>query len=391
MKFLHRFHRKKKQQPSAYSLIDVGRDSVKAAVILMIPGNIEPQVVGYGQAETGNHDITGGRIEADAVTSPTNVALTQAEDSTEAYLGRKIVPDDAIFVLAGRATIGELFTVKQARPNPAEPISEKELNSLRVRAERLVRRRLENASLEGGQWQPLAVTDAGIRLDNRLVLDGVGLTGEEISFSVFGVAGQAGALRALEVLARRLDLVVANIVASPHALASITPHTEAIVLDIGFSGTDICLIRNDALVAIDWMPLGGHFFTQSLAKTMGLKFEEAKTLKHAYTDGALTTSEATQVETYLEPFRNRWYETVMEVLTDLSLDKALPRRIYMVGGGSLLPGLDKLLRSDPLPFDSAPEILQLGRKKILLLKDLTDSLDYNLFTLTLGAAIGLPE
>jgi len=391
MKFLSRFQRKVKQTPTAYSLIDVGRDIIKAAVILMIPGNIEPQVVGYGQAETGNHDITGGRIEADAVTQPTNVALTQAEDSTEAYIGRKIVPDDVIFVLAGRATIGELFTVKQARPNPAEPISVKELNSLRVRAERLVRRRLENTSSEGGQWQPLAVTDAGIRLDDHLVLDGVGLTGKEISFSVFGVAGQAGALRALEVLAQRLDLAIANIVASPHALASITPHTEAIVLDIGFSGTDVCLIRNDALVATDWMPLGGYFFTQSLAKTMELGLEEAKTLKHAYTNGALTAAEVTQVETYLEPLRSRWYEAAMEVLTDLSLDKVLPKRIYMTGGGSLLPGLDKLLRSDPLPFDSAPEVFQLGRKKLSSIKDLTDSLDYNIFALTLGSTIGLPE
>lgn len=391
MKFLSRFQRKVKQTPTAYSLIDVGRDIIKASVILMIPDNIEPQIVGYGQAETGNHDITGGRIEADAVTQPTNAALTQAEDSTEVYIGRKIVPDDVIFVLAGRATIGELFTVKQARPNPAEPISIKELNSLRVRAERLVRRRLENTSFEGGQWQPLAVTDAGIRLDDHLVLDGVGLTGKEISFSVFGVAGQAGALRALEVLARRLDLAIANIVASPHALASITPHTEAIVLDIGFSGTDLCLIRNDALVATDWMPLGGYFFTQSLAKVMGLGLEEAKTLKHAYSNGALTAAEVAQVETYLEPLRSRWYEAVMEVLTDLSLDKALPKRIYMTGGGSLLPGLDKLLRSDPLPFDSAPEVFQLGRKKLSSIKDLTDSLDYNIFALTLGSTIGLPE
>ena len=89
MKLLRRFQRKKKQSPTAYSLIDIGRDSVKAVVILLIPGNREPQVVGYGQAETGGHDIAGGRIEANAVTSPVNMALTQAEDSTEKYIGQK--------------------------------------------------------------------------------------------------------------------------------------------------------------------------------------------------------------------------------------------------------------------------------------------------------------
>jgi hypothetical protein len=64
MRFLHRFQPKQKQKPTAYSLIDVGRDTVKAAVVLVIPDNVEPQVIGYGQAETGGHDITGGRIEA---------------------------------------------------------------------------------------------------------------------------------------------------------------------------------------------------------------------------------------------------------------------------------------------------------------------------------------
>jgi cell division ATPase FtsA len=391
MKFLHRFYRQKKQTPSAYSLVDVGRHTVKAAVILMIPGTAEPQIVGYGLAETGGHDVTGGRIEADAVTRPVNEALTQAEDSTERFVGQKIVPDDVILILAGQATIGKLFTVKQTRAKPAEPISAKELNSLRARAERLVREGLTFSSFEGGQWLPIAVTDAGRHLDGRLVLDGVGLTGSEISFSVFGVAGQASALRALEVLANRLDLVIANIVASPHALASISPHKEAIILDIGHSGTNVCLIKNDTLVATDWTPFGGRFFTQALVREKKLDSAAAKALKHAYAKGDLAREEAIEIEAYLDGPCYRWYDAVLELLTELSYGQPLPRRIWMTGGASLLPGLEKLLRTNHEPFDSAPEISQLGRGLPLAVKDLTDSLDYNLFALTLSSTIGLPE
>jgi hypothetical protein len=63
----------------------------------------------------------------------------------------------------------------------------------------------------------------------------------------------------------------------------------------------------------------------------------------------------------------------------------------MTGGASLLPGLEKLLRTNHEPFDSAPEISQLGRGLPLAVKDLTDSLDHNLFALTLSSTIGLPE
>jgi cell division ATPase FtsA len=388
MNFLRRFQRKKQQRPTAYSLIDVGRDTVKAVVVLLISGNVEPQVVGYGQAETGNRDITGGRIEAGAVTRPVNVALTQAEDSAEAFIGRKIVPDDVIFALAGRATIGKLFTVRQTRPKPKDPISVKELNNLRARAERLVRQGLSEAYFEGGQWQPLAVTDAGMYLDGYAVLDGLGLTGREISFSVFGVAGQASALRALEILANRLDLRLANVVASPQALASIAPQAEAIILDIGFSGTDICLIKGDVLVAADWMPLGGYFFTQALARSMEIDLTTARVLKHTYADGDLSKAETAQVELHLAGLRRRWYQAVMEVLAQLSPDESLPRQIYMAGNGSLLPGLDKALRTNPGLFDSAPEVSRLG-KQAWFIKDLTGSLDYNLFALAVSLTVGI--
>lgn len=388
MNLLRRFQRKKQQSPTAYSLIDVGRDTVKAVVVLMTPDNVEPQVVGYGQAETGNRDITGGRIEAGAVMRPVNVALTQAEDSTETFIGRKIVPDDVIFALAGRATIGQLFTVRQTRPNPKDPISVKELNNLRARAERLVRQGLSETYFEGGHWQALAVTDAGMYLDGYAVLDGLGLTGREISFSVFGMAGQAGALRALEILANRLDLRLANVVASPQALASIAPQNEAVVIDIGFSGTDICLIKGDALVAADWMPLGGYFFTQALARSMEIDLKTARVLKHTYAAGNLSKAETAQVELHLAGLRRRWYQAVMDVLAQLAPHESLPRQIYMTGKGSLLPGLDQALRTNPELFNSAPEVTRL-EKPAWFVKDLTGSLDYNLFALALSLTVGI--
>lgn len=358
--------------------------------MLAIPGHSEPQIVGFGQAETGNRDITGGRLEAGAVMRPVNVALTQAEDSTETFIGRTIVPDHAIFSLAGRASVGRLFTVRQSRPKPNEPISVKELNTLRNRAERMVRQGLSESYFEGGQWQPLAVTDAGLRLDGYPVLDGVGLTGQEITFSVFGMAGQSGALRALEVLANRLDLTLANVVASPQAVAAVVPAPEAVILDIGFSGTDMCLIKSNALVAADWIPFGGYFFTHSLARSMDIDYAAAEALKQSFSTGNLLPEEEAHIEAHLAALRRRWYKAVLELLRELSPHDTFPRRIFMTGGGSLLPGLDKILRTDPVPFDAAPEVSPIGYQE-LPVKDLTGALDNNFFALTVSLIVGLPE
>ncbi|MCB0190307.1 MAG: hypothetical protein KDJ65_00030 [Anaerolineae bacterium] len=390
MRLLHPFQQTKEQSPTAYSLLDIGRDTVKAAVVLITPEQSPPQVVGYGLADTNGHDITGGRLEAGAVTRPVNEALTQAEDSAEKYVGHKVVPDDVILALAGRATVGQLFTVKRNRAKPNGPISTKELSNLRLRAEKMAHKGLARNAFEGGQWQPLAVTDAGLRLDTHLVLDGVGLTGRTLAFSVFGVAGQAAALRALEVVANRLDLTVSNIVASPQALASTIPYAESIILDVGFSGTDICLLKDDALIGADWTPFGGYFFTQSLARSMNIDINQARLLKHAMSTDDLDVNKRVMVETCLDEPRQRWYDAVMELLMALSAGQPLPKRIYMTGGGSLLPGLDKLLRTNPAPFDAAPEVLRLGVNSSFPLQVLTEALDFNIFSLTLSLTVGLP-
>jgi cell division ATPase FtsA len=391
MKFLRRFPQGTKQKPTAYSLVDIGRDTVKAVVALVKPDQPEVEIIGYGLAETGGHDITGGRLEAAAVTTPVNAALTQAEDSTEAVVGRKIVPDDVIFALAGRASVGQLFTVQQTRPKPQEPITAKELANLRARAERLVRQNLTHLPVEGGQWQALAVTDAGIRLDEHLVLEGLGLTGQELSLSVFGVAGHGGALRALQVLANRLDLEVANVVAAAQALAAVTPQAEAIIVDIGLSGTDICLIRDNALVAAGSTPFGGAFFTQAVAQALSVDLAEAEKLKRAFVANALPQEKAGQLEVYLDGPRCRWYDAVMDFLVGSVQGKPLPRKIYLTGGGSLLPGLDRLLRADPSLFQRAPEVTRLGAQALVAAKDLTQGLDYNLFGLALSLLVGLPD
>jgi cell division ATPase FtsA len=224
-------------------------------------------------------------------------------------------------------------------------------------------------------------------------------------------------LRALQVLADRLDVGIANIVAATQALATLAPYAEAIILDTGLSGTDICLIQDNALVATAWVPFGGNFFTQAVAQGLGVTPGRATALKQAFTAGTLEQAEACQVDAILDTPRRRWYQAVLESLLQLAsqiepelpgagpaprpasigtylqteVGRPLPRRIYLTGGGNLLPGLDRLLRSNSAPFQSAPEVMRLGQRPLPAIKDLTDSIDYDLFSLTLSLTAGLPD
>jgi cell division ATPase FtsA len=194
--------------------------------------------------------------------------------------------------------------------------------------------------------------------------------------------------------------MITNIVAAPQALAAVTPYAEAIIMDVGLVGTDIAIIRDNALVATDWVPFGGSFFTQGLAQSLEVEPARARELKHAFATDNLPQGEANWIDTHLDGLRHRWYKAVMASLTELLrrvnvqseiFDRPLPKRILFTGGGSLLPGLDKLLRSDPAPFDRSPEVTRLGSSSFPAMQDLTDGIDDNLFLLTLSLVAGLPD
>lgn len=389
MDLLNRFPLLSARKPVAYSLLDIGRDTVKAAVVIA-EGEVV-QLVGWGCAATGSHDIAGGRLAAAAVHGPVDAALTQAEDQADQVFGQKVVPDHLIMALPGRATFGRIFTVRESRPHPKTPITNREVNSLRRRVEKLVRQEFLKSLPDGTRkWRPMAVSDAGLWLDQQRVTEAIGLSGQDVVYSVFGVAGQSQALKALLAVAERLNLDVTNIVAAPQALAALVPQTEAVILDVGDSGTEIGLIQADALVGTDYVLFGGHFFTQALAQGLKIEPEQALSLKQRLASQDLDRAERIRAETVLGEPRRRWHGAVLDSLKRLSPEGPLPRRIYLTGGSSLLPGLDKLLRTEVKWFDGAVEVEPWPHVSGLGVKDLTGSLDLNRFALTVGLTVGLP-
>lgn len=342
-----------------YSLLDVGCDSIKVGLLKRPADGTLPQLVGYGHASAERHDLTGGRAEAEAIAEIANRLLTETEDRSIDAAGRKLVPDELICAVPSRATFGQMFIVDLKRPKSHEPISEKEMAQLTKRAESLAWQDLSKLTAEEGHWQPFSLTQTGMQVDGSSVSKGVGLMGRNVSFSLFGLAVEPRVMRALETLANQLNLSLLSCVASSQALAALLPRQQAMVLEIGFSGTGIYLVRNGLLHAANWVAFGGNFFSQALAQSASLKLDTANQLKHDFTNGVLSSHERNWVNKHLEAPRQRWHEAVSAELTELAQAHGIPRRIYLTGGGSQLTELDKRLRIETAPFDGAPEILRL--------------------------------
>ncbi len=364
----HLTARSDNKQPGFFSLVDFGTDTVKAVVVRREKAGV--RILGYGFAPVEGHSLAGGRADIAALAAAADGALVAAEDRTEAADHGKIVPDEALFCIPAQLTRGECFTVRQTRAAPDVPIAGRELKNAWERVERLARERLALLGDDDDKvpWKPLAITPGVITVDGHQVTDPVGLKGRDLSLSAFGVAAWPPALQAAEAIADRLELALINLVAAPQSLTAVVPQREAILIDIGALGTGLHLIRHDVLVSTSWWPQGGQFFTQSLCRAFRCLPEEAEALKRAYADQVLSTSDKDLVARSLAKPIAIWLESLAGHLqqmtsrqvacrpTDAPLDSDradhLPGRIYLTGGGSLLPGLSQALNA----LESSPAL-----------------------------------
>lgn len=367
------------------SLLDFGADTIKAAVVQRTGSDV--RLLGYGFASAREADLSGGRTAVSVLSAAADEALVAAEDRAALTVGCRVVPDDVLCCVPARFISGQLFTVRLSRANTARPIAAREVKAAWARLERLVRERLATPEKSGLARKPLGLIRSTAAVDGHPVTDPVGLKGHTIAVSAFGVSVHVAVLRAIEAVARRLEVTLLGVVSGPQSLAALIPQRDALVLDVGHQGTSLSLVRGARLVATHWWPQGGEIFTRSLADAFGCTMERAEALKRAHVGGILSARDEVLVRHALSRPVGMWYDSLVGGLiwltdrgsasllistppdadaagVDPGLD-TLPGRIYLTGGGSLLPDLTAAVRAvetaAALRFGRAVEVESLGR------------------------------
>ncbi len=356
--------------PRFLSLIDMGLDTVKAAVVDML----EPErirVLGHSLAEAHGKDIAGGRAQAAELADVTNRALQEAEDATETTIGRKIVPDDAVFLLPSRALAGTTVAVSRHRPARSGTISAAELDELWQKAVEKTQAALKALPNTGSDWIIQTITQTELRLDGKLVSDPVGLRGRQLSLGAYGVTSHPATLRGIEQLAERLELNIHQLIPTPPALATLVPAGDALLLNVGASGTDCLRIRHGALVDMRRVLFGGHFFSRHLSSRFKCNLADAEALKIAFGSNALVENDVRLVRRGLEEPLHRWATEVVSAINQLfpAVDSPqLPPQLYFTGGSAILPGLKNMLlyvlKDAGRTFEQSPEIVNLGERAL---------------------------
>jgi len=203
--------------------------------------------------------------------------------------------------------------------------------------------------------------------EERGIRDPRGMFGQNLGVDMHFVLAGVGPLRNLAHCVERSHLRISSVTVSPYAagLAVLTDDERdlgATVIDMGGGITTVAVFRDNALIHVDAVSVGGHNVTSDLARGLTTPFEAAERIKRIY-GSALHGSDddryvvpcppmGAQDELHEEPrtlvtsiVRSRIEETfelVKERLMSVGLDQYAGRRIVLTGGGAQLNGAREL-------------------------------------------------
>ncbi len=364
--------------------LDIGTEFVKVLVFKLDEENQKGIVVGLGKKRQKLRNMISGAVsDIGGVIETCRAAIDEAEEMA----GVKDVPR-AIMGIAGELVKGTTTTVHYERAKPEIRIDMPELKNIisKVQWKAFDRIRKQLSWETGHNEIDVELINAAIvnvKIDGYRISDPMGFQGRDVSISVFNAYAPMMHLGALHKIADELNLDLLSIAAEPYAVAQSmgtynNPDFGAIIIDIGGGTTDVALVRNGGLEGTVMYALGGRAFTKRLASSLNLTFEEAEKLKMKYSFGMLSVEMTQRIDKIFEPDCEVWVSGLEIALDSFSNYDLLPPRILLCGGGSGLPGIQKILSKggwiENMPISSEPKVSFIQPRDVVNIVDQTKQL-----------------
>jgi cell division protein FtsA len=361
---------------AACTALDIGTEFAKALVFEIDEAGCGT-VRGVGRKRQGLAHMQSGTVtDIGAVVDNCSTALQEAEEMAG------FRPTQVVIGIAGELVKGFTTTHSQERKRPDVPITEVELQKLINGVQREALREAERAiTWETGLTQVdvrlvhAAVT--GALIDGYPVTNPVGFQGRHVKISIFNAFAPLVHLGALQSVAEQLDLELLEIVAEPYAVARVLASEQvqqagALFIDVGGGTTDVALVRHGGIEGTRMFALGGRAFTKSIADRLDLPFPRAEEVKVDYARG-LAIPQKTEIARVIADDVAIWSAGVELVMEELASGDLLPGRVYVCGGGSRLPEINNILRSEKfwkrLPFSRPPEVVTMSPEQVERIND----------------------
>lgn len=190
-----------------------------------------------------------------------------------------------------------------------------------------------------------------IKIDGNPISNPLGFQGRSLCLTIYNTYASVKWLEDLLKLSSQLGLELIGI--SPPSFALFhsldlenLSSEDVLIIDVGGRLTEVTLIKKKGeAVETKSFNLGGRVFTKVISEFLELGLNEAELVKIKYSKGEISTKARRKIEKLLSPNISSWSAGIRVVLDEfLRKYKSLPRKIFLCGGGSNLPGIEKVLK-----------------------------------------------
>lgn len=376
--FLKTTKRKPKVNPDEEVMLalDIGTTYVKAAIFRVENGEVH--IKGYSKIKQQSNSMRGAMIvNIKKVIAVCDLAIGEALNMADKIIAANReeedyetpTPSKVVLGIAGEYVKGVAIMANYEREEPDEKITQEEVmdvvESVKEQAfEGVLEEIADEIGVDTDNIVEINTVISSTYIDGIKIDNPEGFTGKEVSYRVFTTFTPSIHLNSLKQVVEELDLELDSVEVEPYTIARALKGAReesfsGIIIDIGGGTTDIALVDSGGIVGTKMFAYGGNVFTRRLELDFKKQFTEAEQLKLDYANLKLGETMQKKVEKTLSKDIPVWVEGVELALADFEDVKTYPSEIYLCGGGSVLPDINKGLIEHPwlnvLPFQKFPK------------------------------------
>lgn len=257
--------------------------------------------------------------------------------------------NEAILGLSGPDTFGFILIARQVREKKELKITNEEFNDIYEKIKNAAylkaKKRWANFYANTTEFEALDMVITSVKVDDLEVNNAVGMMGSEILITAFCSYANVELYDFATALLSKNKMTMLAATTNLYATSKLLSEKESnfIVIDIGRSYTDVGIVFGKSLINTKSFDMGGEFFSEYLANKTNTSIEAANGKKESYSDESLNEEEADKIGDILFEAGKYWVHALTTILSSFNDVKSFPSKIYVCGGGAILPVVMELL------------------------------------------------
>ena len=379
---------RKKEEGSTFIAVDIGTENIKTA--LFRKKNKEIEVIGYSRVSQKPFSMNKALIiDTSSVLNRLDESIGFAIGEAESRFHGISLPESAIVGIAGELISGVPIGVNVERDKNDEIITEEEVKNVVEKVKEysfdsIKEEIAEEHGIQSTVLEEISTEIDSIMIDGLKVNNPVGLTGSSITYRVFSSFAPKIQVDSINHIIDSLKIKLERIVVEPYALSKAINEKSidsegGIFIDVGSGTTDISIIKNGDIQGIKIFAIGGRVYTRRIESIFDIDYLEAEEMKLKYSAGSLDEYKKKQIKKGIKGDINTWLLGIELALSEFDEIEIFPNKIYICGGGALLPDIMEGLIEYPwiqrLKFQKHPKVSFIFPNKVKDVNDLTKSLN----------------